>query len=497
MSQSQMKPLTKVQTKLPSLAGVTEWLNRATAAKRKTTDLETKGHPTLIHFWSISSETSKINLAQVAQLRDQRKRDGLRVIAIHSPQSEAEKDARAVRDAAARLNLAEPCALDNDHGLAEAFATTADDLPAYFLYDPEGNLREFATGANGVDVIEDAFDQMLVELRGERPFCPACELFLGKEAMFCADCGSPLSLAGANHPHPYYENTYQGSLPTVRLYDRDPLIGHVIDGKYELVAQLGQGGMSVVYRARRAHIGDDVAVKILLGKFVKDDAALARFKREARAAAMLRHQNVITIHDFGETDDDNAPAYIVMEFVRGAPLRELLKNEKRFSVERAVRLMRGICAGVSAAHRQGVIHRDLKPENILVVAPEDDFEFESVRVVDFGLAKLLADAGVGVGGAIVGTPYYMSPEQAVGEPLDTRSDVYSLGAMFYEMLAGTRPFDAETVSGVINRHLYDPPPPFPSSLGIPRRISTAIMQALSKDPDERPQTAGDLARLIL
>jgi serine/threonine-protein kinase len=102
-----------------------------------------------------------------------------------------------------------------------------------------------------------------------------------------------------------------------------------------------------------------------------------------------------------------------------------------------------------------------------------------------------------VGGTIVGTPYYMSPEQAVGEPLDTRSDVYSLGAMFYEMLAGTRPFDAETVSGVINRHLYDPPPPFPASLGIPRRISTAIMQALSKDPEDRPQTAGDLARLIL
>jgi serine/threonine-protein kinase len=480
--------------KLPSLAIATEWLNRATAATR---NVETKGHPALIHFWSVSSETSKINLAQVAQLRDQRQRDGLRVVAIHSPQSEAEKNLRVVRDAATRLNLTEPCALDNNHSLSKAFAVAADDLPAYFLFEPEGTLRGSASGASGVDLIEDHLDELLVDLRAERPFCPACELFLAKEAMFCADCGLPLSLAGANNPHPYYENAYQGSLPTVRLYDLDPLIGHVIDGKYELVAKLGQGGMSVVYRARRAHIGDDVAVKILLGKFVKDDAALARFKREARAAAMLRHPNVITIHDFGETDDDHAPAYIVMEFVRGAPLRELLKNENRFSVERAVRLMRGICAGVGAAHRQRVVHRDLKPENILVVAPDDDFEFESVRVVDFGLAKLLADAGAGAGGTIVGTPYYMSPEQGMGEPLDTRSDVYSLGAMFYEMLAGTRPFDAETVSGVINRHLYDPPPPFPPSLAIPRRISTAIMQALAKDPDERPQTAGDLARLLL
>ena len=489
-----MKPQIEVG-KLPSLAQASEWLNRATADNRQQKSLETKGHPILVHFWSISSEDSKTNLAQVAQLRNQRKRDGLRVIAVHSPQSEAEKDPRAVRDAAARLNVSEPCALDNDRRLRDAFAVGPNDLPVYFLFDSEGNLYGSATGAAGVDAIEDQLDALLTGLRAEQPFCPSCERFLNKGAMFCADCGLPLSLPGTANP--YYENQYQASLPTVRLFDVDPLIGHVIDGKYELVAKLGEGGMSVVYRARRAHIGDDVAVKILLGKFVKDDAALARFRREARAAAMLRHPNVITIHDFGETDDEHAPAYIVMEFVRGTPLRDLLKSENRFSVERAVRLMRGICAGVSAAHRQGVVHRDLKPENILVVAPDDDFEFESVRVVDFGLAKLLADAGAGPAGTVVGTPYYMSPEQGMGEPLDTRSDVYSLGAMFYEMLSGMRPFDAETVSGVINRHLYESPLPLPASLGIPRRISTAIMQALAKDPGERPQTAGDLARLLL
>lgn len=492
-----MKPETKVDRKLPSLAKATEWLNRTTADPRQTRNLETKGHPTVVHFWSISSDDSKTNLAQVALMRDQRKRDGLRVIAIHSPQSEAEKDPRAVRETIARFNLIESCALDNNHRLREAFGNSPEHLPAYYLFDIDENLVRSATGANGFDQIEDQLDEMLTQLRAERPFCPSCELFLNKEAMFCAGCGLPLILPGSGKTHPYYENQYQGSLPTVRLFDPDPLVGHVIDGKYELVAKLGEGGMSVVYRARRAHIGDDVAVKILLGKFVKDEAALARFRREARAAAMLRHPNVITIHDFGETDDDHAPAYIVMEFVRGTPLRELLKSENHFSVERAVRLMRGICAGVGAAHRQGVVHRDLKPENILVVAPDDDFEFESVRVVDFGLAKLLADAGAGPAGTVVGTPYYMSPEQAIGEPLDTRSDVYSLGAMFYEMLSGTRPFDAETVSGVINRHIYEPPPPFPVSLEIPRRISTAIMQALSKDPDERPQTAGDLARLLL
>jgi eukaryotic-like serine/threonine-protein kinase len=473
----------KLELQLPSFEEATQWLNRRITARH------TKGHPTLVHFWSISSEISKTNLALVSELRDQRKREGLRVVAVHVPQSEAEKDPGAVRAAIGRLNLTEPCALDNEYKVSRG----QKDLPAYFLFDPEGEIRSSASGAHGLEAIEDELDQMLAELRTNNPFCSACELFLNKEAMFCADCGTPLTLPGPD-AHPYYENHFYSSLPTVRLVNPDPLIGHKIDGKYQLVARLGEGGMSLVYRARRIHIGDDVAVKILTGKFVKDDAALARFRREARAAAMLRHPNVITIHDFGETEDVHAPAYIVMEFVKGAPLRELLGSEDHFSVERGMRLMRGICAGVGSAHRQGVVHRDLKPENILVVAPDDDFEVESVRVVDFGLAKLLADAGATSSGSVVGTPFYMSPEQCLGEPLDARSDVYSLGVMFYEMLSGKRPFEAETVSGVINRHLHEPPPPFPVSLGMPRRISTAIMHALAKDPDDRPQTATELAR---
>lgn len=475
----------KAYLQLPSFERATEWLNRRVTAR------QTKGHPTLVHFWSVSSETSKTNLTQVAQLRDQRKREGLRVVAVHVPQSERDKDPRTVRDAIARLNLTEPCALDNDYRVSHG----QRNCPAYFLFDSEGQIRASAIGANGLDTIEDNLDQLIAELRANNPFCAACELFLNKEAMFCADCGSPLTLPGSAS-HPYYDTHFVSSLPTIQLVNPDPLIGHKIDGKYELMAKLGAGGMSVVYRARRVHIGDDVAVKILTGKFVKDDAALARFRREARAAAMLRHPNVITIHDFGETDDEHAPAYIVMEFVKGTPLRELLRSEDHFSVERGVRLMRGICAGVGSAHRQGVVHRDLKPDNILVVAPDDDFELESVRVVDFGLAKLLADAGGVSTGAVVGTPFYMSPEQCLGEPLDARSDVYSLGAMFYEMISGTRPFEAETVSGVINRHLHEPPPPFAVSLGIPKRMSIGIMHALAKDPDDRPQTATELARQV-
>jgi eukaryotic-like serine/threonine-protein kinase len=259
---------------------------------------------------------------------------------------------------------------------------------------------------------------------------------------------------------------------------------------------VGEGGMSLVYCARRIHIGDEVAVKILLRKFAQDDAALARFRREAGAAAISHHPNVLTIHDYGETGDGTVPAFIVMELVEGTPLRNLLKSVGRFPVERAARLMRAICAGVGAAHRQGVVHRDLKPDNILVVAPNDDSEFESIRVVDFGFGKQVTDAIAGSAGAVVGTPYYMSPEQCLGQPLDARSDVYSLGAMFYEMLSGERPFTTETISGIISKHLYEEPPPLPPSLAIPRRISAGIMQALAKDPGNRPPTATDLARQL-
>jgi serine/threonine protein kinase len=416
------------------------------------------------------------------------------VIAVHVPNSDAEKDHSAVREAAQRLNLTEPCALDNDHKLVDRFLNKRDSLPAYFLFDNQSKLRTFSHEQNGLEIIEDELDQLITEVRAKQPFCPECQLFLNEDAMFCSECGLPLTLPGGAHP--YYEHHHSASLPTVRLLDPDPLIGITIDGKYKLTARIGEGGMSVVYRARRIHIGDEVAIKVLHDKLLKDESALARFRREARAAAMVHHSNVITIHDFGEAGNDGSPAFIVMELVKGTPLRDLLNSEIRFPIERAQRLMRGICAGVGAAHRQGMVHRDLKPENILVVAPDDGYEFEGVKVVDFGFAKLVADSGAGPSGTVVGTPFYMSPEQCLGEPLDTRSDVYSLGAMFYEIVSGQPPFRGETVSEIITKQLSDPPPPLSSSLGIPRRVTVGIMNALAKDPVERPQHATALARQL-
>src|ERR1051326_151503 len=481
----------KLDSPLPSFERASKWLNQISSNAHVA-----KGRPLLVHFWSISSDTSQANLSHVAEMRDRLRREGLRVIAVHVPRREEEKEARAVREAIANLNLTEPCALDNEHSLRDAFLDEQASVPAYYLFDIGHRLKSLATGPNGLTILEDELDRMLTELRSRHPFCPQCELFLNEDALYCSDCGFSLPLPTARGAHPYYEKHHSASLPTVRLANPDPLIGQKIQGRYELNARIGEGGMSVVYSARRVHIGDEVAVKILLPKLGKDEAALSRFRREASAAAILHHPNIITIYDFGETGDGAVPAFIVMELIEGAPLRELLASESHFPVERAARLMRGICAGVGVAHRRGVVHRDLKPDNILVVAPDDDSEFEGVRIVDFGFAKLMTDPDSTVADAVVGTPFYMSPEQCLGQALDTRSDVYSLGAMFYEMLSGQRPFTSEKVSGIINKHLYEEAPPFSPGLGIPRKMAAGIMQALAKDPHDRPKTAKDLARQL-
>jgi serine/threonine-protein kinase len=288
-----------------------------------------------------------------------------------------------------------------------------------------------------------------------------------------------------------------GSQPT--HVGGDSLVGRVLDGKYEIVAPLGTGGMGAVYRARRVLIGDEVAVKVLHAKFVDDETLVERFRREARAAAQLHHPNVVAIHDYGEARGPEGFAYIVMELVPGEPLRDLLRREGRLDARRAVSLMRDVCAGVGAAHRRGIVHRDIKPDNIIVTPADEDSPVERVKVVDFGIAKLRDMAAEGTlteVGALVGTLFYMAPEQCKGEPLDARADVYSLGAMLYEMLAGTPPFTSPSLPGLILKHVNEPPPALPADLRIPSALRSAITRALAKDPAERQRDASEFARDI-
>ncbi|HEX9919455.1 MAG TPA: WD40 repeat domain-containing serine/threonine-protein kinase [Pyrinomonadaceae bacterium] len=321
--------------------------------------------------------------------------------------------------------------------------------------------------------------------------CPHCQHVLRDDARFCDGCG--LSMISFNTPT---EKIDSAALADI-LSQTDPLLGQVLDSKYELVARLGEGGMGAVYRARRIHIGDEVAVKVLHQSFVADGDAVERFRREARAAAMLRHPNVVTIHDFGEARGSAAPAYIVMELAEGSSLRALLRSEGRLAPARAVALMQDICAGVGAAHRRQIVHRDLKPDNIIILPPDGEGERETAKVVDFGIAKLRDLAAMPTltqAGTLMGTPYYMSPEQCRGDSLDARSDVYSLGAVLYEMLAGVPPFTAANITGVVTKHLTEPPPPFAPGAGVPGALEDVCRRALAKDVDARQPEATTLAR---
>jgi|GEM_PF-4402387 len=318
--------------------------------------------------------------------------------------------------------------------------------------------------------------------------CPQCHHALRDTARFCDNCGLFASLANA---------------PTERIGDPSitaSLVGQILDSKYELIALLGHGSMGAVYRARRLHLAGHVAIKVLRPELLADEQAVERFRREAVAASQLNHPNIVTIHDFSEAKA-GSPAYIVMELVEGESLRALLQIHGRPALERVVSLMRDICVGVGAAHRRQILHRDLKPDNVIVLPPDEDRERETAKVVDFGLAKL-RDLAASRGhtltqmGVALGTPYYMSPEQCRGEQLDARTDVYSLGAMLYEMLAGGPPFTATSMASLVTKHLHEAPPPLPAHLLIPTELEGVCRRALSKDPDQRQNDAAELGREI-
>lgn len=329
--------------------------------------------------------------------------------------------------------------------------------------------------------------------------CHTCQNVLADDAQFCGSCGA----STARHPSDAVTQRYGEETRTAapRITDDrhapDPRIGLVLDSKYKLIERLGEGGMGCVFRAQRLHIGDEVAVKLLHRDLVRSTFALERFRREARAAAMIRHANVVSIHDFSDGSGDAGEAYIVMELVQGVSLGNLLRREGRMQPTRAVKLMLRICAGVGMAHSQKLLHRDLKPDNVIVIPPTHKGGEEWAKVVDFGLAKvsdLATSAALTQTGAVVGTLYYMSPEQFSGEELDARADVYSLGAMFYEMLTGVPPFRSDHLAGLISKHLHERPPPLPPSLEVPRELELICMRALAKDRNERPSDAFALGR---
>ena len=311
-------------------------------------------------------------------------------------------------------------------------------------------------------------------------FCPTCDRRFEDAQAVCPDDGTQLLIVHTN--------------------DGRELLGRVLDGRYRIESHLAVGGMGMVFMGVQTSVGRKVAIKVLSREVAKDVEAVKRFMQEARTASALSHPNIITIHDFGQTPGDGL-LYLVMEYVKGETLAEMLARVGPISLHRAVGLARQILDALEAAHAAGIIHRDLKPANIIMSPKPGHPDF--LKVLDFGLAKTI---GAGAAqqltqtGQVFGTPGYMAPEQGKGERCDHRADFYAVGVMLFELLAGQPPFEGSTALSILVRHINDPPPNFkeldPPVL-VPDALAEVIFKAMAKTPEERFDSAASFREMLL
>jgi hypothetical protein len=275
--------------------------------------------------------------------------------------------------------------------------------------------------------------------------------------------------------------------------ERELQEGEVL-GSYQLEGLLGEGSMGRVFRARHTRLGRQVALKVLRPAFARDGGFVRRFFQEARAVNHINHEHIVEIFDFVE-DAEAGHVYCVMELLRGRSLAELLREESP-SLERIRRILVQLCTALGAAHRLGVVHRDIKPDNLFLIERSGQTDF--VKVLDFGVAKVLTAEGTGgtLDGTIIGTPTYMSPEQAAGQPVDHRADIYAVGTVLYELLAGRPPFLASSFGQLVVKVITEPPPPLPAHLPsgepLPPELERLTLCCLAKEPEERPRQLAEV-----
>jgi len=326
----------------------------------------------------------------------------------------------------------------------------------------------------------------LIQLRAP---CPGCGYLADPCAgapNFCPKCGTDLRAApGELRPVPR------------------TMVGQVIAERYRLLSLLGEGGMGSVYKAEHVRMGKALAVKVLRGAFATDPAAVSRFRSEAQIVSRLSHPHTIGVFDFGEIEGADGGFYLAMEYVPGQDLAHVLREQRRLPEARAIAIADQLLGSLGEAHEAGIVHRDVKPGNVMLLETRAEGDF--VKVLDFGIAKLrdaaAVPAGHGVGGnagetsagAIIGTPNYLSPEQARGEELDARSDLYSVGALLYELVAGRPPFTAPNPMAIVAAHLTQPPSPLAEvAPGVTPGFAAVVHRALEKRREDRYQTTDEM-----
>jgi len=296
--------------------------------------------------------------------------------------------------------------------------------------------------------------------------CPRCSEQFSSDGRFCPFDGEPLQALLGSSPR-----------------SSDALLGTVIDHRYEVCSRLGEGGMGVVYEVRHRALGKRFALKALRKDLAAEPEIAARFLQEARTAASVSHPGLVEITDFGRLA--SGQPFFVMELLEGQSLATLIRRGGPIPAGRAVDIVRQIAAALSAAHDLSIIHRDLKPDNIHVSA--DDQGRDRVTIVDFGLAKVIGASRLTRAGMVFGTPHYMSPEQAMGETTDHRSDIYALGIVMYEMFTGRVPFEADSYMGVLTKQMYMTPTPPSQLLGTNKlgALEDISLRCLEKKPEHR------------
>jgi len=305
--------------------------------------------------------------------------------------------------------------------------------------------------------------------------CPKCNSDNSDTQRFCGECATPLQTA---------DDAQVSFTKTLETPVQELTRGTVFAERYEIIEELGKGGMGKVYRVEDAKTKEEIALKLIKPEIASDKKTIERFRNELKIARKIRHKNVCAMFDLGE---EKGQHYITMEYVSGGDLKRFIRRSGQLSTGKAISIAKQICEGLEEAHSLGIIHRDLKPNNIMIDGDGN------ARIMDFGIARSLSTKGITGAGVMIGTPEYMSPEQAEAKESDRRTDIYSLGVIMYEMVTGQLPFEGDTALAVAMKHKGEPPKN-PNDLNpqIPEDLSLVILRCLEKDKDARYQSTGEV-----